>query len=265
MDALQAAVLGLIQGLTEFLPVSSSGHLVLTPWLLGWTDQSLAFDVAVHLGTLLAVVVYFWRDLWGLVPAVPRLLHDGEDPGVRLLRGLLIATVPACVLGALLRVVLDVEFSSPALVATNLILFGLLLGAADRWAPQNRKLEDVRWPGYVLLGVAQALALIPGTSRSGATMTAGRLLGLDRVGAARISFLMAVPVIAIAGAYEFLKLLQSEAPVDWQAMGIGVSVAFVSGWVCIAGLLHFVARVGFWPFVIYRLLLGGLIFALLVR
>lgn len=265
MDALQAAVLGLIQGLTEFLPVSSSGHLVLTPWLMGWTDQSLAFDVAVHLGTLLAVVVYFWRDLWQLLQVTPRILSTDHDPVVGLARGLIIATLPACILGALLRVLLDVEFDSPALVAANLMLFGVLLGLADRYGRRNRQLGDTRWWGYALLGLAQAMALIPGTSRSGATMTAGLALGLDRVASARVSFLMAVPIIAIAGAYEGLKLAKDPASVEWTAMGVGVSVAFVSGWICIAGLLKFVARVGFWPFVAYRLVLGSVIFGLLAQ
>lgn len=265
MDALQAAVLGLIQGLTEFLPVSSSGHLVLAPWLLGWTDQSLAFDVAVHLGTLLAVVVYFWRDLWQLLQVSPRILSTQSDPVLSLARGLIIATIPACVLGALLRVMLDVEFDAPGLVAANLILFGILLGLADRFGRRHRQLAHTPWWGYALLGLAQALALIPGTSRSGATMTAGLALGLDRVASARVSFLMAVPIIAIAGAYEGLKLAKDPASVDWAAMGVGVSVAFVSGWVCIAALLKFVARVGFWPFVAYRLALGGLIFWLLAQ
>ena len=263
MDAVQAAVLGLIQGLTEFLPVSSSGHLVLAPWLLGWEDQSLAFDVAVHLGTLMAVVAYFWRDLFGLVPALPRVVTRATDDRTRLARGLIIATIPACVLGAVIRIALDVEFDSPVLVAANLIIFGSLLGAADRWGRRNNRLPQLGMGGYVLLGLAQALALIPGTSRSGATMTAGLMLGLDRVDAARVSFLMAVPVIAIAGAYELLKLLTADVPVDWQDMGIGVAVAFVSGLLCIAGLLRFLARVGFWPFVVYRLLLGGVILVVL--
>jgi len=264
MDAIQAAVLGLVQGLTEFLPVSSSGHLVLAPWLLGWEDQSLAFDVAVHMGTLLAVVAYFWRDLFSLVPAVPRIVTGAQDDHTRLARGLLIATLPACILGAALRIAFDIEFDSPALVAANLIIFGLLLGAADRWGRRNKRLNGLSMSGYVLLGLAQAMALIPGTSRSGATMTAGLALGLDRVDAARVSFLMAVPVIAIAGGYELLKLLTSDAAVDWMIMGIGVAVAFISGLLCIAGLLRFLAQVGFWPFVIYRLLLGGAILVVVV-
>lgn len=263
MDALQAAILGLVQGLTEFLPVSSSGHLVLTPWLMGWEDQSLAFDVAVHLGTLLAVVAYFWRDLWTLVPALPRVMGSAQDEQARLARGLILATIPACVLGAVLRIMLDIEFDSPVLVAINLMVFGVLLGAADRWGRRDKQLGGLTMGGYIFLGVAQALALFPGTSRSGATMTAGLALGLDRVDAARVSFLMAVPVIAIAGAVEFLKLVTSEAAVNWMEMGIGVAVAFVSGFVCIAGLLRFLARVGFWPFVVYRLALGGVILVVL--
>lgn len=264
MDAIQAAVLGLIQGLTEFLPVSSSGHLVLAPWLFGWEDQSLAFDVAVHMGTLMAVVVYFWRDLVSLIPAVPRMVTSAQDDHTRMARGLLLATLPACILGAALRIALDIEFDSPALVATNLIIFGLLLGAADRWGRRNKRLKGLSMGGYVMLGFAQALALIPGTSRSGATMTAALALGLDRVDAARVSFLMAVPVIAIAGGYELLELMTSEGPVDWPDMGIGVGVAFTSGLLCIAVLLRFLARVGFWPFVVYRLLLGAAILVVAV-
>ncbi len=264
MDASQASALGLIQGLTEFLPVSSSGHLVLAPWLFGWEDQSLAFDVAVHMGTLLAVIVYFWRDLVSLIPAVPRIVTSAQDDRTRLARGLLIATIPACVLGAALRIAFDIEFDSPLLVAANLMIFGILLGAADRWGRRNNRLQGLGMGGYLLLGLAQALALIPGTSRSGVTMTAGLALGLDRVDAARVSFLMAVPVIAIAGGYELLELLTAEGPVDWQDMGIGVAVAFISGLLCIAGLLRFLARVGFWPFVVYRLLLGGVILVVAV-
>ena len=263
MDALQAAVLGLIQGLTEFLPISSSGHLVLAPIFFGWQDQSLAFDVAVHFGTLLAVMGYFWRELRELVPAGFRpLLGQGMDPQARMAWGLLLSTVPASVVGLVMRAVLEVEINNPLVVAANLIVFGLLLWWADTRMRGSRSEEYISWREFFLLGCAQALALSPGTSRSGITMTAAMMLGMSRVAAARVSFLMAIPVIAMAAAYEFMELLTSEGPVAWDDIGIGVAAAFVSGLVCIHWLLRLLQTTSFLPFVIYRVALGGLILVL---
>lgn len=260
MDALQAAILGLIQGLTEFLPISSSGHLVLTPLFFGWEDQSLAFDVAVHFGTLLAVVGYFRREMLTLVPAGLRPLRgQGMDADARMAWGLVLATIPACVVGFVLRAVLDVELGLPLLVAANLIGFGVLLWVADTYWRGDKSERDLGWGGYLLLGCAQALALSPGTSRSGITMTAGMGLGLNRVAAARVSFLMAVPVILIAAMYELGKLLTSDVPAPWLEIAIGTGVAFASGLACIHWLLRLLQVRSFLPFVIYRLVLGGII------
>ena len=260
MDAFHAAVLGLIQGLTEFLPISSSGHLVLMPLLFGWEDQSLAFDVAVHFGTLLAVVAYFRRELVALVPAAFRPLRGGGlDAQGRMAWGLALATLPACLAGFLLRAVFDIEWHDPLLVAANLVIFGLLLGWADaRWRGSRGEAE-LGFGEFFLLGCAQALALSPGTSRSGITMTAAMAMGLSRVAAARVSFLMAVPVIAVAAVYELGGLLVSGAPAPWLEIAIGAAVAMLSGLACIHFLLKLLASYGFLPFVLYRLALGGII------
>lgn len=263
MDALHALLLGLIQGLTEFLPISSSGHLLLTPLLFGWEDQSLAFDVAVHFGTLLAVVIYFRAELQALVPAAFRPLRGQPmDADSTMAWGLVVATIPACAVGFVLRSVLDIEWHSPHLVAANLIIFGLLLWWADaRWRGTRGEFQ-LGLGEYFLLGCAQALALSPGTSRSGVTMTAAMGMGLSRVAAARISFLMAVPVIAVAAAYELGGLLVSGAPAPWLEIALGSLVAMLSGLACIHFLLRLLTHYGFLPFVIYRLLLGGLIVVL---
>ncbi len=263
MDVLHAVLLGLIQGLTEFLPISSSGHLVLTPLFMGWQEHSLAFDVAVHFGTLVAVVVYFRRDLLTLVPAAfEPMTGRGWSAHARMAWGLVIATIPASLVGMLIRVVFDAEINSPIVVAINLIVFGLLLWWADARLRGERTETELRWGQYFLLGCAQALALIPGTSRSGVTMTAGMAMGLTRIAAARVSFLMAVPVIALAAAYELLSLLMSDGPAPWLEIAIGTSVAFVSGLGCIHFLLRLLQSYGFLPFVIYRLILGGVILIL---
>ncbi|RZO84629.1 MAG: undecaprenyl-diphosphate phosphatase [Oceanococcus sp.] len=263
MDALHAVLLGLIQGLTEFLPISSSGHLVLTPLFMGWEAHSLAFDVAVHFGTLVAVVAYFRRDLMALVPAAfEPLTGRGWSPHARMAWGLVVATIPASLVGMLIRVVFEAEIDSPIIVAINLIVFALLLWWADTRLRGERSEMQLGWGQYFLLGCAQALALIPGTSRSGVTMTAGMAMGLSRVASARVSFLMAVPVIALAAAYELLALLLSDAPAPWLEIAIGTSVAFVSGLACIHFLLRLLQSYGFMPFVIYRLILGGVILVL---
>jgi undecaprenyl-diphosphatase len=263
MDSLQAAVLGLIQGLTEFLPISSSGHLVLTPLFMGWTDQSLAFDVAVHFGTLLAVVLYFRTELVAIVPAAFRPLSgQGFDQESRMAWGLALATIPASIVGLVMQVGLDLELNNPRLIAVNLIVFGLLLWWADARLRGRRSEDHLSWREYFLLGCAQALALSPGTSRSGVTMTAAMAMGLSRVAAARVSFLMAVPVIALASAFEFVKLVTSDAPAPWHEIAIGTSVAFGSGLICIHALLRLLQGYGFLPFVLYRVLLGSVLLVL---
>lgn len=259
MDMVQAAILGLVQGLTEFLPISSSAHLILTPYLFGWRDQPLAFDVALHFGTLLAVVAYFRSDLRVMAVAWARSLRYREPTGeARLAWGVLLGTLPAGFAGLLLEEYVEAgQPDSPVLIACTLIGFGLLLWWAQAVARQNQAENALPWLSYLLIGVAQAIALIPGASRSGVTMTAGLLLGLTRTGAARFSFLLALPVIVLATVYELMQLLLSGGPAPWAAIAIGMLAAAVSGYLCIHFLLRLVTRIGFLPFVLYRLLLGG--------
>lgn len=263
MDLLQAIVLALVQGLTEILPISSSGHLVLVPHLLGWPDQGLAFDVALHVGTLFAVIAYFRREVLGMASAwAGSLAGRPLSDEARFAWRLALATIPAALAGLLFGDFIEANLRSPKVIIVTLIGFGLLLGWADRRAPEGRSEMQTGWREALIIGCAQALALVPGTSRSGVTMTAGRFLGLSRIGAARFSFLMSIPVILIAGSYKMLQLALSEEPGDWPMLAAGMAVAFVSTLVSIHVLLRLVQRVGFLPFVIYRLLLGGLLIVL---
>lgn len=260
MDLIQAIVLALVQGLTEILPVSSSGHLVLVPHLLGWPDQGLAYDVALHVGTLFAVITYFRREVLAMAQSWGgSLVGKPLDEHSRFAWRLVLATIPAAVAGLLLGDLIEEHLRSPKVIIVTLIGFGLLLGWADWRAPEGKSELQTGWREALIIGCAQVLALIPGTSRSGITMTAGRFLGLSRIGAARFSFLMSIPVILLAGSYKLLQLAFGDAPVDWGLMVTGMSVAFVSTLFSIHILLRLVQRVGFLPFVIYRLLLGVLL------
>jgi undecaprenyl-diphosphatase len=260
MDLLQAIVLAVVQGLSEFLPISSSGHLILVPHFLGWPDQGLAFDVAVHVGTLLAVVIYFRAQIKALLGAwldsVFRRVHTRES---RLAWQLLVATIPVALAGLLFADFIEQHFRRPQFVAATLSFFAILMFAADRWGRGQRDEYGLSWPQAFAIGCAQALALMPGTSRSGVTMTAGRALGLTRSAAARFSFLLAVPGIAAAGGYEGLKLATSAEPIAWQPMLVGMVFAAASGIACIHFLIRFIERIGLLPFAIYRLILAGII------
>jgi undecaprenyl-diphosphatase len=257
MDAIHTLMLALLQGLTEFLPISSSAHLILMPRLLGWPDQGLAFDVAVHVGTLAAVVAYFRHDIarlllaWLQSCARRRLTGDA-----RLAWFVLLGTLPAALAGLLLHHVIETWLRSPLVIALTTIGFGLLLWGADRYGRQQRSETGLQLMDVVWIGLAQAVALIPGTSRSGITMTAGLALGLTRSAAARFSFLLSVPVIILAGGYETLQLLQQAGPVAWDTLLLGTTVAAVSAYLCIHLFLRLIERIGMLPFVIYRLLLG---------
>lgn len=260
MDPIQAIVLAIVQGLSEFLPISSSGHLILVPHFLGWRDQGLAFDVAVHVGTLVAVVTYFRRPLFAMTRAgLGSLVHRRLDADGRMAWCVLVGTVPVGLAGLLFGGLIEQHLRSPLFVAGTLSVFGLLMWAADRLGRQSRDEYTLGVREALLIGCAQALALMPGTSRSGITMTAGLALGLTRSAAARFSFLLSVPGIAMAGGYEFLKMLQSGEPVDWLATLLGVSVAAVTGYACIHLLLKVIERVGLLPFTIYRLALAAVI------
>jgi undecaprenyl-diphosphatase len=261
MDTLQAVILALVQGLTEFLPISSSAHLILVPRLLGWQDQGLAFDVAVHVGTLVAVVAYFRHEVGRMLVAwLQSLGGRGMNTDARLAWYVILGTVPAVIAGLLLHDLVESSLRSPYVIACATVIFGLVLWWADRYGRQRRDEHTLRVVDVLLIGCAQALALIPGTSRSGITMTAALALGLTRTGAARFSFLLSIPVILMAGVYEALKLSELAGPVAWDVLLVGTAVAAVSAWLCIHFFLQLVERIGMLPFVIYRLLLGAFLF-----
>jgi undecaprenyl-diphosphatase len=261
MDILHALVLAIVQGLTEFLPISSSAHLILAPKLLGWPDQGLAFDVAVHLGTLLAVLIYMRKEISPLfadwLQSIPARSHTGDS---RLAWGIIIGTAPAGFAGLLLKDHIEVYLRSPLVIATTTIFFALVLWWYDR-AKNNKKQNKINEhklsvSGFLIIGCAQALALIPGTSRSGITITAALALGLSRTAAARTSFLFSIPIILAAGGLKTKDLLQQATPVDWLTLNIGVLVSFLSAYVCIHFFLKLLEKTSMLPFVIYRLLLG---------
>ncbi len=261
MDTLHAIWLALLQGLTEFLPISSSAHLILLPRIFEWTDQGLAFDVAVHVGTLAAVVLYFREEVLRLSASWLRSCATRRlDSDARLAWLVLLGTVPVVLAGLLLHGVIETTLRSPLVIAAATIFFGVVLGVADRFGVQHRDEGSLRFADVLIIGLMQALALIPGTSRSGITMTAGLMLGLTRTAAARFSFLLSIPVIAMAGVYETGKLVEQSAPVDWQALAAGVVVSGISAWLCIRVFLGLIERVGMWPFVAYRLVLGAVLF-----
>lgn len=252
--------LALVQGLTEFLPVSSSAHLILVPQLLGWPDQGLAFDVAVHLGTLLAVVAYFRHDIVTLFLAwINSITQRVMTPEARLAWGVILGTIPAGLVGLAFKDVIEVHLRSPLVIAVTTILFGLLLLLADRRSKLNRDEYSLGWQDFLVIGGAQAMALIPGTSRSGITITAALLLGLTREAAARYSFLLSIPIIVLSGLSVTKDLVESAAPVDWMTLVLGSSIAAASAFFCIHFFLAFINKMGMTPFVIYRLLLGVLL------
>lgn len=265
MDSLHAIYLALLQGLTEFLPVSSSAHLILVPRLLGWEDQGLAFDVAVHVGTLSAVVLYFRREL---VPMAQdwfqSLVTRKQTANSRLAWAVLWGTIPVGLAGLLFKGYIEINLRSELVIAAATIGFGLLLWWADVKGRGHRNEYSLRISDILIIGVAQALALIPGTSRSGATMTAGLMLGLSRQAAARFSFLLSIPVIILAGGLLMLDLVQDPGLVDWRAMTIGVVTSAIMAYLCIHVFLKLLERIGMLPFVIYRLALGALLVYLFV-
>ena len=260
MDLLQALWLAVIQGLTEFLPISSSAHLILPSAILGWEDQGLAFDVAVHVGSLLAVLIYFKKDLTVLLSAWFKATFQGakSDSESRMLWFIIMATLPAAVVGLVAGGYIELHLRSIAVIATTTIVFGLLLGWADWRYRGSLSIKDMSWKSALLIGFAQVLALIPGTSRSGITITAALALGFDRHSAARFSFLMAIPIISLSGGYKALQLL-SQASVAWSAIALGAVVSGITAYLCIHTFLRLIDRIGMMPFVIYRLLLGMLL------
>lgn len=262
MDFIQTVVLALLQGLTEFLPISSSAHLILVPVITGWPDQGLAFDVAVHVGTLLAVVWYFRHEVIELFHGWLRsVAGKGMDRHGRLAWAVIFGTVPAGLAGLLFAGIIETTLRGALVIAASTIVFGLLLWGADRMRG-GRDEHQIGWKDVLVIGVAQALALIPGTSRSGITMTAGLFMGLNRVAAARFSFLLSIPVILLAGAYQTWKLVNAPVETDWQVLGLGTVLAFAAAYACIHLFLKWLPKIGMLPFVIYRLLLGAVLLAI---
>lgn len=265
MDWLEVIVLALVQAATEFLPVSSSGHLILVPAFVDdWQGGGIAFDVALHLGTLIAVIAYFRDDVRCLLLAWwQSMAQRRRDDETRLAWGIALSAVPAAVVGLLFNDWIEHALRSPAVVAVQLAVFGLLLWAVDRLARRDRDIDSLGMLHWLALGCAQAVALVPGTSRSGVTMTMARALGLPRVAAARVSFLMAIPVIAMASAYEGWAWMGQQDGQPASVMLTGVVVAALSGYACIHWFMRLIGRIGFGVFAVYRLLLAGLILLVL--
>jgi undecaprenyl-diphosphatase len=257
MDWVQILVLSLVQGITEFLPVSSSAHLILVPGLLGWKDQGLAFDIAVHLGTLMAVIIYFRLELFRMiVDFYSSLKGKGISAHARYLWFIGFATIPVGLFGLLMKHVVETALRAPWVIALTTIGFGLLLWLAENKGKQTRKEKDLNWKDVWVIGFSQALSLIPGTSRSGVTLTAGLFNGLTREAAARFSFLLSILVIILAGGLETLSLIKSHEVVDWEALALGIGLSGISGYICIHYFLKLLNKVGLFPFVLYRIGLG---------
>jgi len=257
MDWIQVVVLAIVQGITEFLPISSSAHLILVPVLTAWEDQGLAFDVALHLGSLLAVVLYFRHELIRMTQSWFTSVRTRTlNPDARLAWAVILGTIPVGLAGLALKDTIETVLRSPVYLAMGLILFGLLLGWAD-WRHRGSRSEyQMNWKDVLIIGCSQALALFPGTSRSGITMTAALMVGMSREGAARFSFLLSIPVIVLASGLEIRALAGSPEPVDWPPLLAGVVLSGITAYACIHYFLAFIKRIGMMPFVAYRLILG---------
>ncbi|GIU22472.1 undecaprenyl-diphosphate phosphatase [Shewanella schlegeliana] len=260
MDTFQVIILALIQGLTEFLPISSSAHLILPAQLLGWQDQGLSFDVAVNTGSFLAVVMYFRRELLSMFTAwTGSIVTRKQTQESKLAWWIILATIPAVIIGFSAKGFIETHFRSIEVIAVTTIVFGLLLWWADKMQREGLNEFQVGWKKALVIGIAQAMALIPGTSRSGATITAALMLGLSREAAARFSFLMSVPVSLGAAILVTKDLLSSGQVIDYQALGLGVVVSFIAAYICIHYFLKIISKMGMTPFVIYRLALGAVL------
>lgn len=257
MDTFQIIVLALIQGLTEFLPISSSAHLILPAQLFNWQDQGLTFDVAVHIGSLLAVMIYFRYEIKTLLVAwIQSIVNKQKTAESSLAWWIIIATIPAVVIGFLLKDLVENYLRGPGVIAVTTVIFGLLLWFADKVSRNELSEYQTGWRKALLIGFSQAMALIPGTSRSGITITAALLLGLKREAAARFSFLMSIPVILGAAMLMGKDIVNEGYVIDYQALILGAFVSFLAAYACIYLFLKMISRIGMMPFVIYRLALG---------
>jgi len=256
MSIEQIIIIAIVQGITEFLPISSSGHLILVPVFMGWKDQGLITDVMVHMGSFMAVVVYFWRDILELIKGGLNLLRGHVTPFGKLAAFIVIATIPAVAFGLFVKKTGFIDhIRGPEIVGWNAIIFGILMYAADRFGSSIKVMKDMRLPSAVLIGIAQAIAIIPGTSRSGITMTAARALGYTRPESARFSFLLGIPAIAGAGVLVLGEAVSVGETISSGALITG-GLTFFTALAAIAFLMALIRRTSFLPFVIYRLILG---------
>lgn len=266
MDFLQAVVLGLIQGLTEFLPISSSAHLRIFPAFFGWGDPGAAFTAVVQIGTELAVLIFFRHDIWRISTAWLGSLVHAERRGqhdARMGWYIIVGSVPIVLLGVALQDVIERDFRSLWLIATTLIVLGVVLGVADRFGGTDKTIRDMRLRDAALMGLAQAAALVPGVSRSGATLSMGRLLGYEREAATRYAFLLAIPAVVGAGVFQLRDIPNGDNLYGWGPTLVATAVSFVVGYAAIAWLLRYVSTRSFAPFVIYRVVLGAVVLVLL--
>jgi undecaprenyl-diphosphatase len=264
MEWLQAVFLGLIQGVTEFLPISSSGHLILMPYIFGWQDQGLIFDVAVNTGTLMAVIIYFRHDIKNLIDGFIHSLQKGglnNNPQGYLAWGVGFSTIPIGIAGLLLKDHVEIYLRHPHVVGAASIFFAGFLWFSDRNSSNKKTIDKLTWRDAVIIGCGQVFALIPGASRAGMTITAALFLGYNRESAAKFSFLMAIPVGLLAGGVEFLELVNNNPTIEqWGYVAVGFMVAMLSAILVIHWLLEWVKSRDMTVFVVYRILLGVLIF-----
>ncbi len=264
-DLLKAVVLGTLQGLSEFLPISSSAHLRIFPELFGWGDPGAAFTAVIQIGTELAVLIYFREDIWRIGSAWVKSLVKPEYRGhldARMGWFIIIGSVPIVVLGVLLKDVIERDFRNLWIIGTTLIVLGIVLGVADRLSSDDRTIKQITLRDAVLMGAAQALALVPGVSRSGATISMGRILGYEREAATRYAFLLAIPAVVGAGLFELKEIPHGDNSYGWAPTIVATVVAFVVGYAAIAWLLRYVSTNSYLPFVLYRIGLGSLTLAL---
>ncbi len=252
-------ILGFVQGLTEFLPISSSAHLILLPHLFGWQDQGLAMDVAAHVGTLCAVIFYFRNDLKLMLGSWVTSRFSFDEEHSRSLWYLIFATLPIAIAGLLSSEIIENYLRDPLVIAGATLFFGFMIYLADHFGKKTRTVSSLTIKDVLIIGAFQVLALIPGTSRSGITITAGLLLGMNRESAARFAFLLSIPTILLAGGYEGFKLAMSQEVVDWSGMFIVTLVSFGMAVITIHFFIKLLDRTGLLPYVIYRVLLGSLL------
>lgn len=264
MEIYEIVLLALVQGLTEFLPISSSAHLILIPYLLGLHDQGLAFDVAVHMGSLGAVITYFRHEVVRMALAWGNSLrgrgHLSADG--RLAWLIVLATLPILIGGLMMKGLVETGLRSTFVIATTTVLFGLLLYWFDLRGSRSRDEHTLSARDALVIGMFQVLAIVPGTSRSGITITAGMMLGLTRRAASRFSFLLSIPTILMSGTLVTVDLVRSDLPVEWDALALGVILSFGAAYLCIKLFLQMIEKIGMLPFVLYRLALGALLFTL---